>query len=367
MYNGTTTFTATDLVAGNIITGDVVNLSGSATISSANVGTYTIFVVNSLISINNNYSVTGGTVTLTITPQTANPVADAYYTGSNFYWTTGSSSKTATLTLTATITNNLNFTGNITTAKVSFYLCSGTTVTPIAGAQNLPVGLVNPGDLSTETATAMLQYNLGSAMATTLQIKVKVTGNYVENPSSVYDGLITIAVPAPGGLICGGGNLCNTNSAGYVKGAAAKRSNFSFFVQYNKSMTNSQGGVELLVRSYNDRFGNVTGVLHTYRIKSTAISSLSVQSPKSQFSSKANISEIINGVETSIEGGCTMLIDLFDGNAPGVNPVQADLMGITVYRKAGGVWYSNDWNSVKTITAPLCAGQLSITGNPALI
>src|SRR5439155_2787128 len=78
--------------------------------------------------------------TLTVTPAPSQPVADAYYTGPAFYWTTGSGSSTATLTLTATLKNALCF-GDIRTAKASFFVRNGTTLTPINGAQNLPVGL----------------------------------------------------------------------------------------------------------------------------------------------------------------------------------------------------------------------------------
>jgi hypothetical protein len=369
MYNGTPIFTAAQLnTPGNTVNGDVVTLGGSATVSSPNVGTYTNFVTNSLTSSNSNYKVTGGTVSVIITPQTANPLADAYYTGANFYWTTGPSSKTATLALTATITNNLNYTGDIRTAKVSFFIRnSDNSLTPITGAQNLPVGLVDPSQTGTGTSSVIVQYNIGSVMATSLNIAVKVTGNYVENPTPDNDGMITIAVPVPGGIIAGGGKLCNNNSNGYVKGAASTMADFSFYVQYNKSLTNPQGSVEFHVKSYNDRNGNVTSVLHYYKIKSTSIASLSVGKPTpgdAQFTSKANISEIVNGVESSIEGGCTMQLDIWDGNV--VNPAQRDKLGVTLFRKAGGVWYSNNWNGTKTVITDVCgasADQLSVTGS----
>ena len=57
-----------------------------------------------------------------------------------------------------------------------------------------------------------------------------------------------IARPLPGGQICGAGDIDNNNSAGYLKGAAAAPYNltrFAFYVQYNKSLTNPQGGVEI--------------------------------------------------------------------------------------------------------------------------
>ena len=69
-----------------------------------------------------------GNTTVTITPQTANPVGDAYYSGPSFYWTTSATTKTATLALAATIKNNMNYTGDVRTAKISFFIRSGTTL-----------------------------------------------------------------------------------------------------------------------------------------------------------------------------------------------------------------------------------------------
>ena len=88
-------------------------------------------------------------------------------------------------------------------------------MTPITGAQNLPVGLVTPGDPSVGTAAANVQYSIGSAQGTALQIAVVVGGNYLANDPTT-DASITIAVPVAGGLICGGGTSDNSNTAGYA-------------------------------------------------------------------------------------------------------------------------------------------------------
>lgn len=69
LYDGTPNFTAAQLMASNIVNSDVINLSGSATTVSPNVGVYNSFATNNLISSNLNYSVTGGTIAVSITPQ----------------------------------------------------------------------------------------------------------------------------------------------------------------------------------------------------------------------------------------------------------------------------------------------------------
>uniref|UniRef100_UPI001650587F MBG domain-containing protein n=1 Tax=Pontibacter beigongshangensis TaxID=2574733 RepID=UPI001650587F len=317
-----------------------------------------------------NYNNTNGTTTVTITPQTANPVADAFYTGSSFYWTTSSTSSTATLALTATIQNNLNYSGDIRTAKVSFFIRNGSSLTPINGAQNLPVGLVTPGDLSVGTATANVQYNIGNSAATTLTIAVVVSGNYRSNPNDpTTDNTCTIAKPTPGGLIGGAGYLDNATSAGYVKGAPDKKTKFDFFVEYNKSMKNFKGGVTITVKSYLDRNGVASSELHTYKLKSNAISVLAIKGSTAQFSGKANISEIFaDGREESIEGNCSMQLDMTDV----LNTGRGDQLAVIIHRAKGGVWYTNNWNGSKSVQSVVVnegrwSSELSVTGSGGAI
>jgi uncharacterized RmlC-like cupin family protein len=359
----TFTYTPSEaLLSGNSFTGVLSRVAGENVVDGPynyNIGTLTA---------GSNYSVTinpANTNKFTITPQTANPVGDTYYSGANFYWTTSATSKTATLALSATIKNNPNYTGDIRTAKVSFFIRnSPTSLTPISGAQNLPVGLVTPGNLNMGTAAVNLQYSITTH--TILQIAVKISGNYTNDAGENLDGLIEIAIPTPGGLIAGCARLCNTNSTGYLKGATTcqtgtVKADASFFVQYNKSLANPQGKVYLTIRSYNDKNGNVTNVLHTYKVKSTAISVLATTSPTAQFSGKANLTEIVNGVEVNIEGGSQIQLALYDRQAPLQNS-GTDSLGITIFRAAGGVWYSNNWIGNKTQNAELCNGDVSVTG-----
>jgi hypothetical protein len=113
----------------------------------------------------------------------------------------------------------------------------------------------------------------------------------------------------------------------------------------------------------NDRNGNPTNVIHTYKVKSTSIASLAVTSPYASFSSKANISEIVNGVEQSIEGNDVMQLNIYDAVAPGYKTGSKDSIALTVYRKAGGVWFSNNWVISNTVLDAVCAGDVSVTGS----
>ena len=64
--NGNSTFQASQLTPGNVVNFDILDLTGSATVASPNVGPYTSFVTNSLVSSNSNYQVTGGSVNVSI-------------------------------------------------------------------------------------------------------------------------------------------------------------------------------------------------------------------------------------------------------------------------------------------------------------
>jgi hypothetical protein len=309
-----------------------------------------------------------------MTTQKAVPAGQSFYTGASFFWTPNSTSTSVTLTLSATFKNSVKDCGDIRTARASFFVRNGTTLTPINGAQNLPVGLVNAGDLSTGAAAINVQYPVGS-MVTTLNIAVRITGNYTSDNDPATDVVVTIARPTPGGLIVGGGKMCNDGSAGFVKGAVGSVTDYSYSVQYNKSLTNPQGGVELTVRSYNDRTGKETpGILHVYKIKSNAISGFSVTSPRAEFNSKANITEIVNGVEQSIEGNCTLQMTMYDADAKNAQGVAGSLgsastLSIIVYRNSGGVWYASNWDDVRNIqreravTDCDATSEVSVSGN----
>ena len=76
-YDATANVAAAQLVAGNIVNSDVVNLGGTATVSSKNVATYNSFATNSLTSSNSDYTVIGGTTSVTINPATLTYTANA--------------------------------------------------------------------------------------------------------------------------------------------------------------------------------------------------------------------------------------------------------------------------------------------------
>jgi hypothetical protein len=133
VYDTTVNFTPAEIVASNIVNSDTVIVGGSSTVASKNVGTYTSFATNSLTSSNSNYTVLGGTDSLSITPATLT------YTGTANSMTYGNSVPTLSGTVTGFVggenqvsatTGTLAFTTLATsTSNVGNYNISGSGLT----------------------------------------------------------------------------------------------------------------------------------------------------------------------------------------------------------------------------------------------
>lgn len=86
IYNGTAVFDASSLTLSGVAPG-TVNLSGSATVASPNVGTYTQWASSSLALDNINYTLVGGSVLATITPAPLGVYARPAYNGTQNFAT----------------------------------------------------------------------------------------------------------------------------------------------------------------------------------------------------------------------------------------------------------------------------------------
>ena len=65
-YDASASFAASQFAVGNVISGDTVALTGSATVASANAGQYTSFATNGLSTGNTNYTAVGGNIDVKI-------------------------------------------------------------------------------------------------------------------------------------------------------------------------------------------------------------------------------------------------------------------------------------------------------------
>jgi hypothetical protein len=288
--------------------------------------------------------------------------AAAYYTGDLFAQTSSATSSTATVALSATVKDITALTGDpaydadageIPFAKVSFVDEGGNPLS--SGCSNLPVGLVSSSDPKVGTATCNWSANIGNQDSAQFTVGIKVDGRYTRYEST-DDVVVTVSKPLGTNFITGGGYLVNQASAGLKAGSVGAKTNFGFNVKYNKSGTNLQGNINTIVRNGS----------HVYQIKGNSMSSLYVApsaapSPtkpaKATFNGKASIQDITNPLApVAIDGNATLQVTMTDAGEPG----SADTIGLTVWNKAGGLWFASKWDGTRTVEQSLGGGNLLV-------
>ncbi len=315
-------------------------------------------VTATFTGINPNFDVDPATTPLTITKEDA----FAYYTGALYASTSCTTCSTAKVTLAATIKDITAVLpgsdgngGDIRNATVQF-VDRGNSDAVLCSAN---VGLVNLADPLVGTAVCTWYANLGTANAINPNVGIIVNNYYTRN-SSDDDTVITVAKPLAN-FITGGGYLLLSSSAGQVAGASGKKNNFGFNVKFNKQGTNLQGNINTIVRS--DVLPPMscpqTAGLHVYQVKGNAMTSLSVNTTygKATFNGKANITDITNSLAPcTVDGNAKLQVTMDDNGEPGA----ADLIGITVWNKYGGLWFASKWDGTKTVEQLLGGGNLVV-------
>ncbi len=75
------------------------------------------------------------------------------------------------------------------------------------------------------------------------------------------------------------------------------------------------------------------------------------------FNGKANIQDITNPLAPiSIDGNASLQVTMTDKGEPGKD----DTIGITLWDKNGGLWFSSNWVSPKTVEQLLGGGNLVV-------
>jgi hypothetical protein len=293
-----------------------------------------------------NYAFSFQPGTLTVTQEDA----QADYTGSLFVSTGGSSTSKATLNVAATVRDStaINSTsdpngGDIRKATITFSVReTGQSCSPA-------IGLVNIGDTKTGTATCSIPVDIGQADSVPYTVDMTVGGYYAgtTNPT-----VVTVS-KAIAGMITGGGYLVNSASNGQYAGAKGEKTNFGFNVRPNKTGNTLQGNINTIVRNA----GRV------YQIKGNSMTSLltkvgTATTPgTATFEGKASIQDITNPLlPTSVDGNATLRVTMSDAGEPG----SKDQIGITVWNKAGGLWFSSNWDGAKTAEQLLGGGNLVV-------
>jgi hypothetical protein len=160
-------------------------------------------------------------------------------------------------------------------------------------------------------------------------------------------------------FITGGGNTILSSAAGLIKPKQGTKNNFGFSVKYNKGGTNLQGTINTIIRAENGR---------VYQVKGTVMSSLAVNMskttahpyPTAVFNGKANILDITNpSVPLPVDGNATLQVTMTDASEQGT----ADKIAITIWDKAGGLWFANNWNGTKTVEQLIAKGNLKVSSS----
>jgi hypothetical protein len=218
----------------------------------------------------------------------------------------------------------------------------------------LPVGLVNPSDITTGTATCNITLDIGTQNSQDYTIGMIASGNYARN-SGIDNSVLTVSKNLPG-FITGGGYIVASASAGTYAADAGTNTNFGFNVKYNASQTNLQGHANIIIRHTNPS----TGALQVLQIKTTAILSMGFgpASNQAQYTAKAVIQDITNPNNViSIAGNQTLQMTITD-NGSG----SSDTIGFTVWNPAGGLQFSSNWNPSpgRTVEQLLAGGSLVV-------
>lgn len=300
----------------------------------------------SFSGLNDNFIVDNPNTGLTITPENA----CASYAGVLFASTAGANSSQAVVTLAATVIEEADGHTNdlLNYSTLQFY--NG--ITPIGPP--LQLGWITEGDKTMGTAMYEWPVDLGQSNGTTYSISAEVTGYYANAPGDCWAASeVTVSKPL-GEFITGGGNLLLENSAGIKAGDAGTKNSFGFNVKFTKKLTSLQGNINTTFRRTEN------GKTKVFNAKGTAFTSLAVVNNYAVFTGKAVIKNITDPLYPfDEEGNATMQMSMTD-NGDGT----LDLLGITLWNKKGGLWFSSNWSGTKTIDKLLAAGNLVIHKSP---
>jgi hypothetical protein len=290
------------------------------------------------------------------------------YTGAMFTSTSGTSSSAATVTLAATVQDITAvsgdlaydaYDGDIRNARVTFKIYNATNAL-VATVGPLTPGLITLGDLKTGTVTSNWNVDIGNNNAAQYTVRMFVD-NYYVGDNSAEPTVIDVAKPL-NDFITGGGYQVLQNATGLINPQNGRKNNFGFDVKWNKSGTNLQGNINTIVKGSDG---------HVYQVKGNSMTSLSIQPATSTapgtaiFNGKASIQDVTDPNNTvSVDGGATLQVTMTDfGDPSGNNPISYDKIAITVWNKNGGLWFSSNWNGVKTDEQQIAKGNLKVNSS----
>ncbi|NTV03049.1 MAG: filamentous hemagglutinin N-terminal domain-containing protein, partial [Chlorobiaceae bacterium] len=232
VYDGTTSLSGSIYSSTNLVTGDALTVTGSATASSANVGTYTS--TSGLVLSNSNYTLSGGSVSATITKKTLNlsglNLADRTYDGNT----------TAT-----TVQSYGTLSGKVGSDTVSI-ATSGYTVSTFT-SQNVGTYSVAVTGLSLTGAQAG-NYQLSSTSATDSSVSITpatLTVSGLNLADRTYNGNTTATTVQSYGTLSGkvGSDDVSIATSGYSVSAFSSKNVGTYSISASGfSLTGDQAG-----------------------------------------------------------------------------------------------------------------------------
>jgi hypothetical protein len=287
-------------------------------------------------NVDPDFEVDNPTTDLTILPENA----CAIYAGV-YYASTGSvNSDEATVVLAATIVEEDDGSPGdfFNTAFVQFLADERV----VAEVPVIPVTEVNGelpvGEIGETAAIGAASYEWEGVSLGVYDIRVKLVGYYDNDPSGDCDGEAVVTVGKPSSdFISGGGYVFLENPMGLAAGDIGSKNNFGFNVKYNKKLTNLQGNISTIIRRTEG------DGLHIYKAKGNVLSSLTVNDNEAVFTGKCSLQDITDPdytLDVTEGGGATLQFTMTDNGEPGFE----DLVSITVWKRDGGLWFTNLWD-----------------------
>lgn len=143
------------------------------------------------------------------------------------------------------------------------------------------------------------------------------------------------------------------SSAGVHAADAGTESGFCASAKYVKGGRELQSNAEITIQSD----------ARVYRVAAGAMSSLTVQPDPSGKGGAATLmgDAVIEDVTdphdpVAVDDDATLLLTLADGGGPSA----ADTVGITVWNKDGGLWFSSHWDGTETVEQAVASGSVTV-------
>ena len=334
-------------------------------------GVHTVTAVFS--DLPSGFVVSNPTTSLTITCEDA----DVTNNGQQ-YFAVNPNNNTGTVVLSAYVpdrNDGADTRGDIRNARATFKDGASFATGTVLSTPNIPVGLVNPGNIQEGFVSTSFDYTLTSGDISAGGVVYQVWTGLSNYYCGITDEPTIITLGLPGNdFVTGGGHMVMQNSAGTYAGTADKKMNFGFVFKWNPSGKNLQGKANVIYRKMEG------GVLYNYQIKSNAINSLVVQNVdnngnpatgnnitfrKAIISTKANLKRLNpDGTTLDLGGGYTFTMTAWESTT--VNNGSLDRISVQLAGSGStGLLFSSNWTAGNTLAQTLNGGKIQVRNSSA--